>query len=117
DHPGMEELALRETRELIMRDRNRPSIGIWNLINEQAAGMKVVYKMAELGRKLDPTRIITESAGGPSHFYRPYSIEGVSYLTEHGYQNAPLSESVLEYWRKRGVAGQLYFVTEFGFGG
>jgi len=117
DHPGMEELALRETRELILRDRNRPSIGIWNLINEQAAGMKVVYKMAQLGRKLDPTRIITESAGGPSHFYRPYSIEGVSYLTEHGYQNAPLSERVLEYWRKRGVTGQLYFVTEFGFGG
>jgi Glycosyl hydrolases family 2, sugar binding domain/Glycosyl hydrolases family 2, TIM barrel domain/Glycosyl hydrolases family 2 len=116
DHPDMEELALRETRELIQRDRNRPSIGIWNLINEQAAGMKVVYKMAQLARELDPTRIITESAGGPSHFYRPYSTEGVSYVTEHGYQGAPLSEKVLEYWRKRGVPGQLYFITEFGFG-
>ena len=116
DHPQMEELALRETRELIQRDRSRPSIGIWNLINEQAAGMKVVYKMAQLARELDPTRIITESAGGPSHFYRPYSTEGVSYVTEHGYQNAPLSEKVLEYWRRRGIPGQLYFITEFGFG-
>src|SRR5437867_9370473 len=93
DHPAMEELAVRETRELIRRDRNRPSIGIWNMINEQAAGMKVVRQMAQLGRELDPTRVITESAGGPSHYYRPYSTEGVSYLTEHGYQNAPLSES------------------------
>lgn len=116
DHPDMEDLALRETRELILRDRNRPSIGIWNMINEQAAGMKVVHKMALLTRELDPSRIITESAGGPSHFYRPYTTEGVSYLTEHGYQNAPLSEPVLQYWRKRGIEGQLYFVTEFGFG-
>jgi len=116
DHPQMEELALRETRDLILRDRSRPSIGIWNLINEQAAGMKVVYKMAQLARELDPTRIITESAGGPSHFYQPYSTEGVSYVTEHGYQDAPLPEKVLEYWRKRGIAGQLYFITEFGFG-
>ncbi len=117
DHPRMEELALRETRELIRRDRNRPSIGIWNMINEQAAGMKVVQKMVQLGRELDATRVITESAGGPSHYYRPDSTEGVSYLTEHGYQNAPLSEAVLKYWRKRGIPGQLYFVTEFGFGG
>ena len=69
DHPDMEKLALRETRELILRDRNRPSIGLWNLINEQAAGMVVVHKMAQLARELDPTRVITESAGGPSHFY------------------------------------------------
>jgi len=116
DHPRMEELALRETRELILRDRNRPSIGIWNMVNEQAAGMKVVQKMALVTRELDPTRVITESAGGPSHFYRPYTTEGVSYVTEHGYQNAPLSEPVLQYWRKRGIEGQLYFVTEFGFG-
>jgi hypothetical protein len=117
DHPGMEELALRETGELIQRDRNRPSIGLWNMVNEQAASMKVVHKMALLARQLDPTRVITESAGGPSHYYRPYSTAGVSYLTEHGYQSAPLSEPVLQYWRKRGIEGQLYFVTEFGFGG
>jgi beta-galactosidase len=117
DNSEMEELALRETRELIRRDRNRPAIAIWNMINEQAAGMKVVRQMSQLARELDPTRVITESAGGPSHYYLPYTAEGVSYLTEHGYQNAPLSESVLEYWRKRGVPGQLYFVTEFGFGG
>lgn len=116
DYARSEELCERETRELVSRDRNRPSIVIWNMINEQAAGLKFVQKMARTARELDPTRLITESAGGPSRFYRPYSTTGVSYLTEHGYQNEPLSEGVLEYWRKRGIPGQLYFVTEFGFG-
>ena len=116
DYARSEELCIRETHELVARDRNRPSIVIWNMINEQAAGLKFVQKMARTARELDPTRLITESAGGPSHFYRPYSNEGVSYLTEHGYQNEPLSEGVLEYWRKRGIPGQLYFVTEFGYG-
>ena len=37
DHPASEEPALCETRELIRRDRNRPSIAIWNMINEEAA--------------------------------------------------------------------------------
>ena len=111
-----EELCVRETRELVSRDRNRPSIVIWNMINEQAPGLRFVEQMVQTARELDPTRLITESAGGPSRFYRPYSNRGVSYLTEHGYQNAPLSEGVLEYWRKRGIAGQLYFVSEFGYG-
>lgn len=116
DGPQMEKLATRETVELVKRDRNRPSIVLWNLINEQAPGLRVVQKMAQAARELDPTRLITESAGGPSHYYRPYSTEGVSYLTEHGYQNEPVSEGVLKYWRDRGMPGQLYFVTEYGFG-
>jgi len=116
DFAGSEELCNRETRELVARDRNRPSIVIWNMNNEQAPGMRFARQMAEAARELDPTRLITESAGGPSHFYRPYSKEGVSYLTEHSYQNEPVSEGVLEYWRKRGIQGQLYFITEFGYG-
>jgi hypothetical protein len=116
DYERSEELCIRETRELVTRDRNRPSIVIWNMINEQAPGLKYVQKMVHTARDLDPTRLITESTGGPSHFYRPYTSLGVSYLTEHGYQNAPVSEGVLEYWRRRGLPGQLYFVTEFAYG-
>ena len=63
DHPASEEPALCETRELIRRDRNRPSIAIWNMINEEAAGMKVVLQMVQAARKMDPTRAITESGG------------------------------------------------------
>jgi len=116
DQPRSAELCNRETRELVSRDRNRPSIVIWNMINEQNAGMRFVQNMVRTARELDPSRLITESAGGPSHFYRPYSDQGVSYLTEHSYQNAPLSEGVLQYWRNRGLPDQLYFITEFGYG-
>src|SRR5947209_1620914 len=87
------------------------------MINEQAAGMKVVEKMCHIARELDPTRLITESAGGNSHYYAPGSTQGVSYLTEHYYPGAPLSEGMLAYLKTRGVEGQLYFVTEFGYGG
>lgn len=116
DFPRSRDLCLRETRELVLRDRNRASIVIWNMINEQNAGLRFVREMANAARESDPTRLITESAGGPSRFYRPYSTDGISYLTEHGYQNEPLSEGVLEYWRNRGVSGRLYFTSEFGFG-
>src|SRR5581483_6822526 len=117
DNAQMEALAAREIAEMVKRDRNHPSIVIWNMINEQAAGMKVVEKMCRTARSLDPTRLITESAGGNSHYYLPGSAEGVSYLTEHYYPGAPLSEGMLQYLRTRGVEGQLYFVTEFGYGG
>lgn len=117
DNPRMEALAEREITEMVLRDRNHPSVVIWNMINEQAAGMKVVEKMCRIARELDPTRLITESAGGNSHYYAPGSTGGVSYLTEHYYPGAPLSEGMLAYLKTRGVEDQLYFVTEFGYGG
>ncbi len=117
DNSGMSSLAEREVSDMVRRDRNHPSVVIWNMINEQAAGMKVVERMCRITRKLDPTRLITESAGGNSHYYPPGSGQGVSYLTEHYYPGAPLSEGMLTYLKARGVEDQLYFVTEFGYGG
>ena len=58
--------------------------------------------------------MITGIGRGPSHYCLP---KGVSYLTEHSYQAEPVSESVLEYGRKRGIAGQPCFINEFGYGG
>jgi beta-glucuronidase len=117
DFSGLEAQGLRETTEMLRRDRNRPAIVIWGMVNEQAAGMRVVYKMCQVARKVDPTRLITESAGGNSHYYVPYSLEGVSYLDEHYYPGNPLSELTLRYLSSRGVPGQLYFITECGYGG
>jgi len=117
DFPALGALAVRETTELIRRDRNRPSMGIWCMVNEQAAGMSVVRKMCQVARDLDPSRLITESAGGNSRYYPPHSSEGISYLDEHYYPGNPLSEGMLGYLRTRGVPGQLYFVTETGYAG
>jgi len=117
DSPLMLERSVREVREMVLRDRNRPSIVLWNMINECDQPMKYVRQQCEVARRLDPTRLITESAGGPSHYYVPYSMEGVSYLDEHPYCGAPIADDVWDYNRTRGVAGQLCFFSEYGYGG
>lgn len=109
--------ALREVSELIARDRNRPSIVIWNMINELAPATTMAPQLCRAARVLDPTRLITENNGGHSRYYLPYAEDGISYLTEHSYPGAPVGEDVLDYWRRRGTPGGLFFVSEYGFGG
>lgn len=117
DSPQMMRHGLREVTELVRRDRNRPAIVIWNMINELAPTMKVIREICEQARDLDPTRLITETAGGDSHLYLPYSKEAQSYLTEHSYPGGPITEDVYDYWEKRGRPGVLFVNTEYGFGG
>jgi hypothetical protein len=117
DSPQMLERSVREVRELVKRDRNRPSILIWNMINENDPPVRCVREQCQAARDTDPTRLITESAGGPSKYYLPYSREGISYLTEHPYAGAPLAEDVYDYQQTRGVEGQLCFFSEYGYGG
>jgi beta-galactosidase/beta-glucuronidase len=117
DSPFMRERTLREVREMVKRDRNRPSIVVWNMINEADPAMKYVREQCSAARELDPSRLITETAGGPTHYYVPYSNVGVSYLDEHPYPGAPLADDVYEYNRTRGVVGQLTFFSEYGYGG
>ena len=69
------------------------------------------------GARYGSTRLITESAGGPSHYYLPYSNEGVSYLTEHHYPGAPIAEDAYDYINRRASEGQLCFFSEYGHGG
>ena len=117
DNARSDALALREIREQVRRDRNRPSIALWNMVNEQAAAMRVVHEMCLAARELDPTRLITESCGGPSHYYLPHSTLGVSYLGEHWFHGQPVAEALIPYALDRGVADRLFFVTEFAFTG
>ncbi len=117
DSPKMLERSVREVREMVARDRNRASIVIWNMINECDPPVKYVRQQCQAAREVDPTRLITESAGGPSHYYLPYSSEGISYLDEHPYPGAPIADNVYEYNRTRGVVGQLCFFSEYGYGG
>lgn len=117
DSAEAEALGLRETIEMIRRDRNRPSIILWLMANEQPDAMNVVHEMCIAAREADPTRLIMESAGGPSHYYLPGTPIGTSYLTEHYFQGQPIAEGLLPYVLDRGVANQLYFVTEFAVTG
>ena len=117
DSPQMLERSQQEVREMVRRDRNRPSIVIWNMINENDPPVKYVRQQCQAAREVDPTRLITESAGGPSKYYLPYSQQEISYLTEHPYPGAPLAEDLLDYQQTRGMEGQLCFFSEYGYGG
>lgn len=117
DSQWLRDRSLREVREMVRRDRNRPSVVMWNMINEADPPMKYVREECQAARELDPTRLITETVGGPTHYYAPYSNLGISYLDEHPYAGGPVAEDVYEYNRTRGVAGQLCFFSEYGYGG
>lgn len=115
--PQMLPRGVREVTELLRRDRNRPAVVIWNMVNEQDPAMAMVAGLCQLARRLDPTRVITETTKGPSHYYVPYSDKGTPYLAEHGYPGAPMSEDDYQYWHRTREPGNLFFVSEYGYGG
>jgi beta-galactosidase len=61
---------LEEFRQMILRDRNHPSVILWSMGNEEWAiegnitGARVAATMQAFGRKLDPTREFTAGCSG-----------------------------------------------------
>ena len=127
----MNERCLREVREMVLRDRNHPSVVIWGMLNESGnAGYKVKggaqlikTELCELARSLDPSRIIIDDSGGvnstrePARIMRPYHSELEPYDDLHIYQRAPVDHEIELYYRNSGDPEKLFFLSEFGFGG
>jgi Glycosyl hydrolases family 2, sugar binding domain/Glycosyl hydrolases family 2, TIM barrel domain/Glycosyl hydrolases family 2 len=65
DSPHMAERYDRSTREMILRDRNHPSLTIWGMLNETFDGPVFRHAVAALAlvRALDPTRLVLLSSG------------------------------------------------------
>ena len=65
DSPKMTERFDRSIREMILRDRNHPSVVIWGMLNETTDGPVFRQAVATLGlaRGLDPTRLILLGSG------------------------------------------------------
>jgi beta-glucuronidase len=62
ESPVALESAMRQLRELILRDRNRASVVFWSLANEtlpKPARLEFLRKLAQTARALDPTRLLT----------------------------------------------------------
>ena len=57
DKPEWEELILDRANSMYQRDKNHPSILIWSCGNESFGGSNI-YKMSQLFRELDPTRLV-----------------------------------------------------------
>jgi len=65
DSPKMAERYLRSTREMILRDRNHPSVTIWGMLNEQSDGpvFREAVKALAMVRDLDDTRLVLLNSG------------------------------------------------------
>ncbi len=65
DSSRMTEHYDRSTREMILRDRNHPSVTIWGMLNETRDGavFRHAVKTLKLVRELDPTRLVLLNSG------------------------------------------------------
>lgn len=129
--PRMKERCEREVREMILRDRNHPSVVAWGMLNEsgnadyvvEGGAQTVKDDLCRLARQLDPTRLIIDDSGGTNttrehaRFMRPYHDEFEPYDDLHIYQRAPVDYEIEQYYRHSGDPARLFFLSEFGFGG
>jgi hypothetical protein len=65
DSPKMAERFDANLREMVLRDRNHPSVAIWGLVNEMGNGPLARHAVASLGllRSLDETRLVLQQSG------------------------------------------------------
>jgi hypothetical protein len=93
--PETGERIANEIREMVLRDRNHPSVIYWELFNEITRHGLARMKdgMSLLARDLDPTRIVVDESGGwaeGAHAYPPYGYEAVAINEVHSYKPAPV---------------------------
>jgi beta-galactosidase len=87
-------LAMNELKQLIVRDRNHPSVFMWSLGNEegalqatnapaQEAAVKLITPMQALAHQLDPTRLCTIAMNGGwgYGFSKVIDVQGFNYRT------------------------------------
>jgi len=77
DSPKMAERFDANLREMVLRDRNHPSVVIFGLVNEMSDGPMVRHAVASLGllRSLDDSRLVLQQSG---RWDRQYNIGSVS---------------------------------------
>lgn len=108
----------REVRELVLRDRNRPAVIMWGLLNEAThyrtftAEQLHVFKdaLSVTCRSLDPTRIVIDNSGGDIggkhdgtvNAHMPFGKKTQPLRDLHAYCALPLSVKSLEMYRAHG---------------
>jgi beta-galactosidase len=88
-NPAPETLAQLEW--LVRRDRNRPSVILWSVFNEEPmqgteAGVEMVRRMSAAVRRLDDSRPVTAAMNGA--FYNPSNVSSVVDVMGFNYYQA-----------------------------
>ena len=107
----MNRRVFHEIEAMVRRDRNHPSIVVWELFNEvkRAAIGRLKHESSLRARALDPTRLVIDESGGWADgckIYLPYSREYQPFNEIHTYEKAPVRGSVYDRYIKLTGDGQ-----------
>ena len=91
-HLYWDEWHKRDLSDLILRDRNHPSVIIWSIGNEipdqwDSAGATIARELAGIVRSLDTTRPITSAMNDPEAKNNSLSHSGAMDLIGHNYRH------------------------------
>jgi hypothetical protein len=140
--PQLERRWARNVEDMVLRDRNHPSVVCWEIGNELMRRLPFLlrHKVALVARRNDTTRLILDESGadsasyggrrGPSspallegvgfrpgaHYYLPGSTVPTPALDLHIYRRAPVSEADYVELNTCGKKGLLAVVSEVGYG-
>jgi hypothetical protein len=125
ESPNLEAWTDRALAEVILRDRNHPSVVAWGILNETHDGrlFRHAVTMLPLVRSLDDSRMVFLSSGRWDNDYsigsisNPGSSQWESTLRDHHwYPEVPHSADTIRGLRTLGTAEAPMFLSEYGTG-
>lgn len=115
ESPRLLDHARREIGEMVLRDRNHPSVVIWGLHNENRPAHALTSEpLIRMVRALDPSRVIIDNSGGTMAIDQDFGwVDRATVVPDgdvsrqdiqdvHIYVGAPLTSAVYEWMRSLG---------------